>query len=814
MKTSFSLGNCQRKEHSYLRGDHKGDVLYWFFRYREITVTIPKRAGIPLRVEDRFVEDMQKHGFISRKQKEEYENAVRSLFSDLSNLDSFSMEALYDRIHRIRMSVLGTDAPELEKAEQMKEDFPLQLNPGIDQRAKKETLIQRAASVILCLSEAKYFHRLKEDLVRLGDKRIYVLVQQNKGEMLPDKDVFRNLPNADSFTYLPSDSKDWTQVSNVPDSLQRDISNNKALLLAYGEDALLLCRDLSLDAIVCAHPSGFHAQAVSGQLGDKGGCVIYIPKNFDVTKFVPLQRRTQISFRQMAYLWQDHGDCIYKMRPEEWIQNFPDYFFNVYENTPSCPESKEDFPISLSVKKCGFSLEEARENQISEYLNEFSNCEYFSAYFNANGEREEIQWDAEENQNGILVHAARVKRAKGARVLSFEKGKALRQTLLETGAKKTALVSNFLFYLTPKLISFFNDLRFDRPMEQVKFAAEHLDYMLLKSKTGRRESFPLFKKTCIALTEDGAFRFFRFQLGAGRAKIGNSSISWSNNDVNPSDSRSVALYTPYRSLPDRDAVREEYRMFVGKDRVNFVIIGDRIQCIRCGDVILPGNGVVISLNKEEGEKILRENAILLLQDGYYDHKNIDFSVVLDPADGFSQKEWDGLQWAWGGGMGLISNKVGICDVDDTVGWFEEEGWLSPLSRQTQESSLHQLAKHPRTAIGTAENGDLLVMVFSGRTHRSTGADYLEMCHIARELFPDVVDLMNVDGGGSSVLGMVWNGNFTELSYPSTSTDSCVGMIRPVNTVLYIPLEKNLKSRVRFEKKVLKNQTSDGKIIGE
>ena len=54
----------------------------------EITVTIPKRAGIPLRVEDRFVENMEKHSFISRKQKEEYENAVRSLFSDLSNLDS------------------------------------------------------------------------------------------------------------------------------------------------------------------------------------------------------------------------------------------------------------------------------------------------------------------------------------------------------------------------------------------------------------------------------------------------------------------------------------------------------------------------------------------------------------------------------------------------------------------------------------------------------------------------------------------------------------------------------------------------------
>ena len=48
--------------------------------------------------------------------------------------------------------------------------------------------------------------------------------------------------------------------------------------------------------------------------------------------------------------------------------------------------------------------------------------------------------------------------------------------------------------------------------------------------------------------------------------------------------------------------------------------------------------------------------------------------------------------------------------------------------------------------------------------------------------------MNMDGGGSAVLGMVTDGSFMELSCPSTSTGSCVGMVRPINTVLYIPAE--------------------------
>jgi exopolysaccharide biosynthesis protein len=122
-------------------------------------------------------------------------------------------------------------------------------------------------------------------------------------------------------------------------------------------------------------------------------------------------------------------------------------------------------------------------------------------------------------------------------------------------------------------------------------------------------------------------------------------------------------------------------------------------------------------------------------------------------------------------------------------WFDAEGWTSPLSRQTQESNLHTLVRHPRTAIGCAKNGDLLILVYSGRSARSVGADYREMIAIARQLYPDVKTLMNGDGGGSAMLGLVHEGEFMELSYPSTSTFSCAGQVRPVNTVFYIPIER-------------------------
>ena len=145
-----------------------------------------------------------------------------------------------------------------------------------------------------------------------------------------------------------------------------------------------------------------------------------------------------------------------------------------------------------------------------------------------------------------------------------------------------------------------------------------------------------------------------------------------------------------------------------------------------------------------------------------------------------------MRWAYGGGLTLMRQGVGLCDGEHMQDWFDTEGWTSPLSRQTQESNLHSLVKHPRTAIGCTADGALVVLVYSGRTWRSTGADYREMTAIARQLFPDIQTLMNCDGGGSAMLGMVRSGSFLELSCPSTSAGSCAGQVRPINTVFYIP----------------------------
>ena len=123
--------------------------------------------------------------------------------------------------------------------------------------------------------------------------------------------------------------------------------------------------------------------------------------------------------------------------------------------------------------------------------------------------------------------------------------------------------------------------------------------------------------------------------------------------------------------------------------------------------------------------------------------------------------------------------------EDASGKLALEGWASPLSAQTQESDIAALARHPRTALGRTKDGALFIFVFSGRSSVSAGADYVEMCEIAKRLVPDAYDLMNVDGGGSAVLGFAIGKRFVEYSWPSSSFDSLAGMVRPVNSLFRV-----------------------------
>ena len=712
----------------YPRGELRKDALYNYIRIREVYLTVSKKLKAVTRVQDGAAEQMVALGFATAKQLEEHKNRVLQRFAHIEEIDSWSPLDIYRCVRDIRREVFGTAE---EKLWQAQADVPTEFWPAIDQSHLKERLIAENHTLTVVLTQAELTKQMEADLQKAAGKRVL------------------------RFNALPEEPE--------------------GAVLYYGEEGFLECRGLSAPAIVTAVPVGFHAQALTG-LWDGQGCIVYIPAGLDITPFVPLKSKSRVNYSVLAALERDHGVGIYDLSVEALHRAYPEYFVNIYGGCAS------RLPIAPRQAASLADFDRQLDENLSAFLGSFPGAEFTAAYFDEDLQRRPICYDPQQSQPGILVHAVRVRQAKGARVMQCQKGQTPRSMFRALRVPGTALVSNFLFFMTPKLGLLYNDLRADRPMEQADAASGHLDYMLQRGEQ-RVETFPLFGKTCIGMQDDGQFRFWNYFLEGGSVDISGLQYRWER----ANGEGDVRLFTPMYSAQDRDADRDTYRKPVGEGRVNVVILREKVSCIRRGDVLLPSVGAVLSLTESLAAPLLEK--CKPLEDGYYDASGLRLTVKLDAPRGISGEEWARLQWAYGGGLTLIREGVGICDGERMEQLLEAEGWMTPLSRQTQESSLHTLVKHPRTAIGCAENGDLLVLVFSGRTWRSTGADYSEMIRIARSLYPDVHYLMNGDGGGSAMLGLVHNGEFMELSCPSTSTYSCAGQVRPVNTVFYIPIEE-------------------------
>lgn len=777
MVQTLSLHFPNRNKGSYYRKGFIGDVLYYCFIYRDLHITFAKKGRKNTILSDATADLLLEKGLITEKKYHSYKEKVCSLFSleTLKDFDEYSLEELYDFVTQIRRQVLGNQVLNNLQKVLKSESKPLDFEHCLDQRSLIEEVCKEKETILIAINESELYATMWDYLKRpcFTRKNILFITSETGVKGLSSQEELKK-----SFS---------KQIGTVSLENGKIVANNhfdlqNSALLIFGESGLLDARNLKIPCGVFCKPKGYHACAVAGQLGLIRPAAVYVPSGFSIVEHVPITKRTRLNYLILAKLSKAHGKEVYDLPVQELYTRFPKYFMNVYESDPEVGTENVLEPI-LSDKDSFISAEDfdlLRNKAIKKHLDGFENCRYFTKTYT----------EEDGVQGKILVHGVCIKKSGGAQVIPCGKSTPLRKKMREINRDGCGIVSNFLYFLTPKLGVLFNNLRHDRKEEMAEVDAGHMDYLLEYREGIRVETFPLFRKTCIALKENGEFIFFNFRLGGGTVQIGNQAFSWAKDAVDPGETNklsSVCIFTPYCSLPDSDADRETYRKAVGNNRVNFVVIQDRITAIRSGDVLIPGMGVVISMSKEPGEKLCRDLGLVKNQNGYYDPTGLGIKIELDPPEEIGFEEWKTVKWSYGGGLSLILDGKAISDGDRMDQWFEQDGWTSPLSRQTQESTLHTLVKHPRTAIGITKDGSLVILVFSGRTEFSDGADYREMCLIARDLVPDIHYLMNVDGGGSAMLGMVQNGTFTELSLPSTSTGSTVGMVRPINTIFYIPL---------------------------
>ena len=755
MASYLNLTN-ENRSGGYKRADIRRDVLYGYCKMRDVALTVARKDGTVTRIDDNMADKMLGMGLITKQQYDTYLQTLKEDIYHFDKFDGYSSEKLYNHIANKRRSVLGEPVDNYF-ANLAKKEYVFIPN-GIDQSDKKYDLLNKCKAVIFAITDAEMYSLMLNDIKLADSKEKWVICDSALANLLPENVKLLTLDeNGVSFD----------------ERLQSLVDCGDVCLFVYGEDGLTSCRALSVDSIVHAVPIGYLAQAVTGLWCGEGG-IVYIPKGLDITQKVLLTQKTRLNYSLLYSLWKDCGDKIYGLTLNELYSQYPQHFINVYSG------KKSSLPLEIEADSLS-DFDRQLDEGLRKYLSSFENAEYMSAYFDGNLEQKAICYDSEKAQKGILVQAVKIKKAENAEVISCEKGKTPRQTFEKLNVSGTGIVSNFLFFMTPKLGVLYNDLRADRLPEQADAASGHLDYMRIEDT----ETFPLFSKACIAKKNDGRFLFFNHKLGGGNICISGVNYRWEKRDVN-SNTSDVRVYAPSFADKDRDADRNTYRIAVGEGRVNIVILRDRVTCMRRGDVLLPSVGVVLSLTEDMATPLLEK--CIVLDDGYYDVSGLTLSVKLDSPEGIEESEWEKVCWAYGGGLTLIRDGIGLCDGDNMEKWFDEEGWTNTLSRQTQESNLHSLVKHPRTAIGCTSDGSLVILVYSGRTWRSTGADYSEMISIARQLFPDIQYLMNCDGGGSAMLGMVNDGDFLELSFPSTSSGSCAGQVRPINTVFFVPIK--------------------------
>lgn len=354
-----------------------------------------------------------------------------------------------------------------------------------------------------------------------------------------------------------------------------------------------------------------------------------------------------------------------------------------------------------------------------------------------------------DSEDSLVMHTIKVDKPFNIEIIENMNQLNLRELVRDY--KGTYLVSNFLFFTTSKLMSTYNSQRKDRKDELINESFNcHLDY----KKDNKFESLSLYNKAIFGLDKNNEIQFFKLDKMSGYIKINDKKYYFDENNFNTDKDLDLVIYTPYYSIDDED--NDNYIKEVGDNRNNIVMLQDKMVTIKKGNVLLPCVGYVLSFKEE-----------------------LDNDIKIE----IHLNETEDIKLAYGGGMMLIDD-----GVDYTMDSLINEGWLSALSKLSQDTAIEKPSKHPRSAIGKLSDGSFIVCIFDGRNYSTLGATYNQMCELVRKVYPDVKYLMNIDGGASSFIGIIKDGVLKELSYPATSIGNVAGMARNVSTILMIKVD--------------------------
>lgn len=740
----FIRGSIQRKK-------YRGTNRQYLYHYKDLRADFLNDSRF---IRDTYMEALVAEGAMAPSMLRAYYQDLEPMLALAMEEDDLTEEELYGRILDHRGLFVGDKSEAYDEALRtaaMSGKAPVTM--GINQSALLWQKLQGVKNVVIFLEEVTYLDGFTRCYERLRDMPldIRVVVKAQRRHPL-------DATAADMAELVAAEAIRVSEDKGVGYDLRAYKVPEESLVLGFGEWFVGAFRNLNVDAFVFCTSEEIVTRDATNAGDKKEQHCIYVPRGYNMTEQLSITEVAVANYRILERIYGEIGEAVYDLSIDQLLKAFPNDFIN----------GKSDRILEGIPMAYGGNFYEDRLHSLFCYAkSRFDGVFWQEKTFKdrAGNPMRAVTVAVEE---GLLGHLD---------VHCFEEATSVRQ-YYRSQPGKNGIVANFMFFSTDKSLAAYNDLRQDRREEQCHKVGWHLDYRY----DGHLCVPPLYNKASLALSKEGTLSFEKKALKQGVFTIDGVDFALSGEDINVTDetarTRPIIVYTPLHCQKDTAAFHTT-KALVGHGRVNFILVNGALLTVRQGEVLQPNMGVVLSLQQEMFDHHFHKAYGALFSDRGY--------LTKLPTCFYQDKALEDTVWAYGGGMFLIEAGRAYDDAASLMAEFQREGWRTDLSKQTQGSLTFKNDKHPRTVIGKTGGGRMFITVVTGRSRHSVGANYLELIEINKAFYEDITDLMNLDGGASSFLGLVLDGEVIPLTDITYTDDSAAGEIRPLNSIIEINL---------------------------
>ena len=786
---------------AFLRKELNGYIDSKRFIFGDILIDFSKDRHI---VKDLYIDKIKK--YINIKSYEKYLSILDEFISPLEKFDNITNEELYGEINLLRKQFITNYTEIIEKE---KKDYLKHICQKIQNSNNLKKLFlkiiyynttpgfQKYTSAIDDYNLLKIEINSSKNIIFIpGDYRQlpYILLLSNRLNadniyILLKKESILNEPTTNDFLYLSRLIKfknsiipveyynndigiNFKKINiNIKEKIKKIIKNS--LVIATDEKMIFSLNNVNFEYFLLSKIQNIYSQRFTN---------LYITENkipYIIAKIAP----TTIHAERFSGVERIKKTLLHsRLNP----QNLNQYYMNFYSTT----YIPKNFSFKINSKKFNKIILE-RQNILNSFTAKWlkkREHNYIFSYYSLDSLKK-IEYIPEKEKNAVMVNIVTLKNLNNITVTPIIGQNLIypRNYVRTLNKEKNYLFLNFMYFATNKLVKWYNEKINSRPYEHIKFSNFYIDYQFKKIYDNHYlETFPLFNKGYIGLTENNEFIFGRKKISDGKIILNNVDISWKKENINKNIDTDIILYTPQyadsiKTIPDF----KNFTLTVGKNRFNMVIINDKLIISRLGEVVLPPFGVVISIKKDLAKNYIQKIGFAKLEKNYYELKN--YKLIIDINSNMDKKN---IKWIYGGGTLIIENGKNLFkNTKLKTSEFKREGWFNILSMQTQETQLQKEERNPRSVIGISEKNEIFLATFSGRTKESKGVYYSELIKILEIEIGKIKYLLNLDGGASTCMGLIHKNEFFELNYPAVAPDSSAGMVRAINSFLLIEERK-------------------------